>query len=212
MQATVEPPRMKAMPLSSLREPFDDLDWLYEIKFDGFRGFAYVFGGRCQLVSRKGHVYSAPIFNRLGTAIAAGIKAKNAVLDGEICALGSDGRSIFNDLLFRRTKWAYFYAFDLLWLNGKDYRLKPLFERKAKLRWLISPNLSPLLYLDHIEAEGKRLFSEVCKHDMEGIVAKWKDGLYVPDGRKSTWLKIKNPEYSQLKGRHGLFKKRSSET
>ena len=57
---------MKAMPLSILRVPFDDPDWLYEIKCDGFRGFAYVFGGRCQLVSRKGHIYSAPIFNRLG--------------------------------------------------------------------------------------------------------------------------------------------------
>ncbi len=120
---------MKAMPLSILRVPFDDPDWLYEIKCDGFRGLAYVFGGRCQLVSRKGHIYSAPIFNRLGSAIASGIKAKNAVLDGEICALGSDGKSIFANLLFRRTKWVYFYAFDLLWLNGKDFRMKPLFER-----------------------------------------------------------------------------------
>ncbi len=99
MQATIELPRMKAMPLSILPQPFDDPDWLYKIKCDGFRGLAYVFGGRCQLVSRKGHIHSSPIFNRLGAAIAKGIKAKNAVLDGQICALGSDGKSIFTDLL-----------------------------------------------------------------------------------------------------------------
>ncbi len=82
-------------------------------------------------------------------------------------------------------------------------------RRKAKLQWLIPQEFGPLLFLDHIEAEGMRLFDEVCKHDMEGIVAKWKDGLHVPDSRKSTWIKIKNPEYSQLRAGMSCSKRAS---
>jgi len=73
------------------REPFDSPEWVFETKFDGFRGIAYVEGGECRLVSRKGHVYKR--FESLRKAIAAELRAKSAILDGEIVCLDGQGRS-----------------------------------------------------------------------------------------------------------------------
>jgi ATP-dependent DNA ligase len=71
----------------------------------------------------------------------------------------------------------------------------PLIERKRILRRLVPPQPSRLLYVDHIDGRGVDLFREVCRQDLEGIVAKRRDGVYDPDA--PTWIKIKNPEYSQ---------------
>ena len=68
-----------------------------------------------------------------------------------------------------------------------------------------------LLYLDHIEARGIDLFREACECDVEGIVAKWASGTYITDGRPTSWLKIKNSEYTQGEGRHELFERRTVE-
>ena len=97
-------------------------------------------------------------------------------------------------------------AFDLLWLNGRDLRVLPLLERKRRLRALIPASLPHLIYADFVEEEGERLFQAVCDHDLQGVVAKRNAGLYIPE--EGGWLKIKNPNYSQAKGRHDLFQKR----
>src|SRR5262249_3696549 len=89
----------------------------------------------------------------------------------EIVALDEYGRPQFNDLLFRRGS-LYFYAFDLLSLNGEDLRALPLLERKARLRKLIRRGRSRRLYVDHLEREGCELFKRICELDLEGIVAK----------------------------------------
>jgi len=110
--------------------------------------------------------------------------------------------------MFRRGQ-PFFYAFDLLWLNGEDLRPLPLLKRKARLRKLIGRpgrrNGSHLLYLDHIEGNGSRFFAKACELDLEGIVAKWKVGEYIPSDRRSSWVKIKNPNYSQAEAREDLF-------
>jgi len=98
------------MPLVRLPEPFDRPDWLYEIKYDGFRALAHVDGHRCRLVSRRGYVFSN--WDALCTDISHSIRVTNAILDGEIVCLDADGRSNFYNLLFRRGS-PYFYAFDL---------------------------------------------------------------------------------------------------
>src|SRR5262245_53214128 len=141
---------MNPMRLARRPEPFDHPDWIYEIKFDGFRALAYVDDGKCRLVSRRRHEYSS--FRALQAAIAQ-LRVQNAVIDGELVCLDPLGRSQFYDLMFRRRE-PYFYAFDLLWLNGEDLRALPLLERKARLRKLISSNAEcnrHLLYLDHLE-------------------------------------------------------------
>jgi ATP-dependent DNA ligase len=98
----------------------------------------------------------------------------------------------------------------LLWLNGNDLREQTLLERKSRLRKLLRAKKKSgrVLYLDHIEATGSELFERARELDLEGIVAKWKDGRYVVGNRRSTWIKIKNPEYSQIAGRDELFENR----
>src|SRR5262249_32829856 len=102
--------------LSRRAEPFDSSDFIYEIKHDGFRALASVQAGECQLVSRNGNVFRG--FRELSEWIGRRLKV-DAILDGEIVVLDEYGRSQFNDLLFHRGS-QYFYAFDLLLLNGED--------------------------------------------------------------------------------------------
>jgi ATP-dependent DNA ligase len=125
---------------------------------------------------------------------------------GEICCLAPDGRSQFNSLLFRR-EWPYFLAFDLLWLDGEDLRIRPLHERKRRLAAIMPRIESRVRYVGHIKHRGIDLFRVACKHDLEGIVAKWLGGTY-QGGQRTSWLKIRNPEYLQWDGRRDLFEAR----
>ena len=193
------------MRLLRIPEPFDHPDFVFEPKIDGFRCLAYVEGHRCQLVSRNGHVFKS--WPQLAEEIAHAVRAHDAVLDGEICCLDPDGRSNFNRLLFRRD-WPHFYAFDLLAVNGTDLRALPLIERKRRLLSILPAVESRLLYLDHLAARGRDLFRVACERDLEGIVAKWGRGTYQAGGGTS-WLKIKNTEYSQIVDRHELFEGRT---
>jgi len=193
------------MQLSRRTEPFDSDDFIYELKIDGFRALAHIRDGRGELVSRNGNVFRG--FAELVTWIAEHLHVENAVLDGEIACIDDSGRSVFNDLLFRRRD-CVFFAFDLLWLNGEDLRGLPLIERKARLKKLLGRKVSRVLYLDHIEARGRDLFEKVCELDLEGIVAKRKASVYRPTEKPSPhWVKIKNPRYSQAEGREELFER-----
>jgi bifunctional non-homologous end joining protein LigD len=125
----------------------------------------------------------------------------------EICCLEPDGRNHFTNLLSRR-EWPYFYAFDVLSLEGKDVRALPLLERKRRLRTVMPRVETRLLYLDHIAEHGRGLFEAACERDLEGIVGKWAHGTYQSDTRRTSWLKIKNPDYSQMRDRHELFEPR----
>jgi ATP-dependent DNA ligase len=83
----------------------------------------------------------------------------------------SDGRPVFRDLLFRKRQ-CIFVAFDLLLVNGRDLRTRPLIERKAILKKLLRRKRSRILYLDHVESDGRLLFGQIVKMDLEGIVCK----------------------------------------
>lgn len=93
-----------------------------------------------------------------------------------------------------------FYAFDLLWLDGEDLRERPLTERKRMLRSIIPEQPSVLLYADHIERDDVEFFRLACERDLEGIVAKLKEGRY-----GAGWYKVRNPHYFQREGRRELF-------
>ena len=195
-------PRFSPMRLLRIREPFDHRDFIFEPKVDGFRALAYIRGHRCELVSRNGHVFKS--WPQLAEEIAHAVRCSDAVLDGEICCLRPDGRSDFKSLLFRRD-WPYFYVFDLLALNGRDLRSLPLLERKRRLFAIMPRVESRALYLDHIHGRGVDLFRAACQRDLEGVIGKWADGTYQATGRGTSWLKIKNPVYSQMAGRRELF-------
>jgi ATP-dependent DNA ligase len=143
----------------------------------------------------------------LAEEIAHTVRCESAVLDCEIACIRPDGSPHFYRLLFRRD-WPYFFAFDLLFLNGQDLRGLPLLERRRRLRAITPKVESRVLYLDHVPERGRDLFRVVCDRDLEGIVAKYANGKYQSDGRSTSWLKIKHAGYSQMEGRQELFEQR----
>jgi bifunctional non-homologous end joining protein LigD len=190
---------MDTAQLALVRQPFNDPDFLFELKHDGFRALAHIWDGKCELVSRRRNSYKS--FQALRDSLAK-LKVKNAVIDGELVCLDAEGRSIFNELLHRKGR-PVFYAFDLLYLNGRDLRQLPLIERKEKLRTLIEGSkLEDIICGKYVEGRGVDLFNAVCQHNLEGVVAKRKTGTY---STVSGWLKIKNPNYTQSERRHELF-------
>jgi bifunctional non-homologous end joining protein LigD len=205
------------MPLSRAGAPFTHLEWLFEIKWDGFRALLYSETDRVRLISRNGNTFKS--FPGLCEGLARDLKGRRCVLDGEIVCLDPNGKPQFRDLLFRRAE-PLFYAFDILWdehawsddeqeqrrfRNGEDLRYLPLIERKLRLHAAVPKRGERLLYCDHIDGDGEGLFRLVCENDLEGIVAKRKSDPYLPD--RATWLKIRNHNYSQWVGREELFER-----
>jgi bifunctional non-homologous end joining protein LigD len=192
-------PRMDTAQLSLFRTPFNDPDFIFELKVDGFRGLAYIDDGVCELVSRRRNRYKS--FKELQNSLGK-LRVKNAIIDGEIACVDEEGRSLFNELLFRRG-CPIFYAFDILYLNDRDLRQTPLIERKEKLRSVIEKSALPdVLCGKYIEGRGVDLYNEVVRRNLEGLVAKRKSGVYAT---VSDWLKIKNPNYTQSERRYELF-------
>ena len=184
------------MPLLKRAAPFDDPDWIYELKMDGFRALAIVEHGRAQLLSRNGHPFAS--FSELGKQIAVALPNVRAVIDGEICSLDRRGRPQFKNLMFHRGNPPCFFAFDLLTCDGKDLRTERLLDRKQELRRLLARSPDSLLKCtEYIDGHGTALFERICELDFEGIVAKQKFGPYVTEREHSTWFKILNREYSQ---------------
>src|SRR5258705_13845598 len=138
--------------LSRRPEPFDSDEYLYELKIDGFRALAHIAEGKGDLISRNGNPFRG--FAELATWIAEHLKVEDAVLDGEIACIDGEGPPVFKDLLFRKSS-CIFVAFHLLFLNGKDLRTLPLIERKRQLRKLLRRKRSRILYLDHVENDGR---------------------------------------------------------
>ncbi|HET6176152.1 MAG TPA: non-homologous end-joining DNA ligase [Candidatus Sulfotelmatobacter sp.] len=195
MPTTIHP-----MLAESIDDAFDGADWLFEIKWDGYRAIAFIENGKVRLVSRNQHDLT-PRYPELAD-LPRFIKAKNAILDGEVVALDEDGKASFS-LMQQRTGFrpggrrgaanadvpVLYYAFDLLYLDGYDWRRVPLDERKRKLASLLVAGDS-VRYSDHYEKQGKALFEIARQKGLEGIVAK-KRSSYYEERRSREWLKIK---------------------
>jgi bifunctional non-homologous end joining protein LigD len=183
-----------------IEEPFDNPDWLFEIKWDGYRAVAFIENGKSRLVSRNQNDLTRryPELEDLPNFV----KAKNAILDGEVVALDDQGRPSFS-LMQQRTGFhprgkrgpanaditVLYYAFDLLYLDGYDWRRVPLEARKEKLKSIIITG-DALRYSDHYEREGKAVFQLATEKGLEGIVAKKRNTTY-QERRSSDWLKLK---------------------
>jgi len=185
-----QPRTVGVMKPTLIEKAFSDPEWIFETKWDGFRGIAYVSGKKLRIVSRNG-LDLLERFPDVGD-IGSGIAAKQAVLDGEILALNDKGLERFEGLrLSSGKKHTLVYAvFDLLYLDGFDLRGVPLLQRKAMLRAIMRPH-AHLRYTDHIESAGSDFFDEVTKAGHEGMVAKERDSAYESGKRTRTWLKIK---------------------
>jgi bifunctional non-homologous end joining protein LigD len=200
-------PRLSPLPLERRRDPFDHPRYIFELKYDGFRALVFLERGKVQLVSRRAHVYRS--YPRLALELAETLKARNAIVDGELVVLDEQGRPQFYPLLHREQE-PCFVAFDLLWLDGRDQRHLPLLERKRRLRRIIPRKSDCVIYLGHIARRGKQLFNAVVAADLEGIVAKPARSPYALVQGRSPWVKIKNPQYCQAEGRHDFFATRRS--
>ena len=109
------------MPLLKRLLPFDGPEWIFELKYDGFRALAVIEHGRAQLLSRNGHPFAS--FSAFAESTSDSLPKARAVIDGEICSLDRRGRPQFKNLLFRRGNPPCFFAFDLLTCDGMDLRL-----------------------------------------------------------------------------------------
>ena len=195
MQSVITPLRLVKQPA-----PFSDPEWLFEVKYDGFRSLAFIGDGACRLVSRKGNTYER--FKDLSRALSG--MENEAVLDGELACVNEDGLPQFDDLMFARAP-AHFFAFDILFLDGEDLRDQPCVERKQVLKRVVENCTQRLHYVDYVEGEGEQLFDLICERDMEGIVAKPRSSLYREPNGRTPWIKIKNQDYSQAVDRGELF-------
>ena len=195
-------PSVAPVRLESRADPFDDPDWLFEPKYDGFRGLVYASSLGCEIRSRRDFRFDR--FEELCHRMARVLGAREVILDGEIVALDRKGKPVFRDLLQGQGFLAV-AAFDILWLDGKDLRQLPLEERKRRLTGLLPDDTGPLYKILTLEEHGRALYSAITKMDLEGIVAKRKADAYGP---ATTWYKIKNPDYSQAEGRGDLFSRK----
>jgi bifunctional non-homologous end joining protein LigD len=119
------------MPLLKRRSPFDDPDFVFEVKYDGFRALAVIEHGGTKLISRNGHRFAS--FATLENLISTRLPDTKAVIDGEICSLDKKGRPQFRNLLFHRGDYPCFLVFDLLMREGKDCRRERLLDRSGQI-------------------------------------------------------------------------------
>ena len=187
--------------------PFDDNEWLFEIKWDGFRALATIEAdGSVTLTSRNGKdlLGKFPELADLGHAF----RSLPIVVDGEIVALDERGRSSFQRLQNRiesirgprRTAGGgkiTFAAFDVLFADGRDLRKLPLEERKNILESLIVDG-HRVIYSKHVIGDGEKLFKLAEKGGLEGIMAKRRDSEYESGRRTRTWLKIKTAKRQEF--------------
>ena len=168
-------------------------EWLSEVKYDGYRLVLTLDGGHAHALTRS-HADWTDRFAPL-TAAAEKLPASSAILDGEAIVFDDGGVSRFELLqraLGEHPERIAYAAFDLLYLNGYDLRDLPLLKRKELLAELLAdqPATSPLRYADHMIGGSAEFYRSACVADLEGVVCKRAESLYVP-GRGRDWQKVK---------------------
>lgn len=171
---------------------FDDPQWLFEVKWDGYRAVAEVNNQKVKLYSRKGLSFEKKYEN-----VVAALETLHlhAVLDGEIVVIDPSGSPSFQ-LLQQYPEVPegcilMYYVFDLLSYKGKELHQTPLLERKELLKELL-PTDSIVRYCEHVVGEGQTFFKWVTEKGLEGMIAKEADSWYYPGKRTNQWLKIRN--------------------
>jgi bifunctional non-homologous end joining protein LigD len=183
------PPDIEPIILLPWATAFDGPDWIFEPKYDGFRGVLYSSPSGCEIRTPRTH--RPERFADLCPRLSEVLRGRDAVLDGEIVALDPKGKPVMRDLLKGRGYLA-FAASDLLWLDGLDLRSLPLAERKRRLGDLLPSDTGPLYKTFTLNEHGRALFQVSRKLELEGIVAKRIADPYSGD---TIWYVIRNPGY-----------------
>ena len=172
-------------------EPFDSPDHIFELKLDGVRALAFMEAGEVRVQNRRLEDVR-PQFPQFAAAPAR-IRAKNAVLDGEIVALDSEGRTslpLLQNRLHGMPGPLTYQVFDILYLEGASVMHLPLARRKTLLHQVLSPS-DFLQACDFVDGEGVAFFEAAAEHGLEGIVAKEKASPYRPGERSRAWQTVK---------------------
>ena len=181
------PTVIEPMLATKIKEPFDDDNWLYEIKWDGYRIIAHIHKKKVKLHSRRLQDYT-----KLYPPISGALLSirNDCILDGEVVVLDKDGKPNFDELQkYRLGDHIIYYVFDILWLDGYDITGKPLEERKELLKSVLPLN-DEIIQMSESFENGTALFEKIRDIGMEGIVAKKKESVYKPATRTTDWLKI----------------------
>ncbi len=191
-----------------IRNPFDRADvqlakpvgtvpegenWLYELKYDGYRIMAYVEGNSARLLTRNGNDYTNH-FNDVAAALIDWAVGRAIIVDGELAVTDASGKTDFQALQSyiknHKTYNLTYIIFDLLALDGEDLRGCRLIDRKEKLEALMKDAPKPLYYGRYVKGKGKESFVAACEASMEGIIGKKADSIY-SGTRNGDWIKLK---------------------
>lgn len=185
------PATLKPMLATLVDAPFDDPDWIYEVKWDGYRALAVLKDGTVDLLSRNKKSFNDkfyPIHKSLSSWKV------NAIVDGEILVLNDKGISNFGNLQNWRSEAdgeLVYYVFDILWYEGKKLTDLPLYQRQQILKEVLPADDDQIRLSKVFEASGIDFFEAAGRMGLEGIIAKKSDSTYSPDTRSREWLKIK---------------------
>src|SRR5262245_27958719 len=172
---------------TSVDEAPEGDEWVFEVKWDGFRALAIARGGEVTLTSRNANDLTGR-FPTVARAIEHAVRSPNVVLDGEVCALDEGGRPRFG-LLQTGTGALVYYAFDILELDGESQTSRTLTERRATLEQVIDQTAD--VRVSTLFEDGRALLAAVEQQGLEGIVAKRVSSRYQQGKRTRDWLKIK---------------------
>jgi bifunctional non-homologous end joining protein LigD len=184
------PWKVSPMLCTLVDDPFDDADWLFEIKWDGYRAVSSKKNDTVELYSRMGNDF---LDKYPPVAEAMRDFKHDVIVDGEIVVVDDEGSAHFEWLQnWRRDPHGtlHYYLFDILWCDGHDVREMPLIERKKLLK-SIFPDNDVLRFSDDLAGKGTQLFAEMQRRGMEGMVAKRAASAYREQDRGRDWLKIK---------------------
>jgi bifunctional non-homologous end joining protein LigD len=184
--------KVKPMLAELKDKPFDNDEWVFEIKYDGYRTLALINKDKTELYSRNLISFN----ENFGEITVALSKIKDSVLlDGEVVAEAENGRSDFQKLQnYQRNREGHlkYFVFDILHLNGYDLTSLPLLDRKNILKDFLAENpVDGIIFSDHFDGSGIDFFEQAKTIDLEGIIAKKKDSIYLPGSRSGNWFKIK---------------------
>lgn len=184
------PEAVRPMLAESGKEPFDHTDWIFEVKWDGYRAIAEVREGNVSLYSRNGISFNKKFHPVVESLRKYGF---DAVLDGEIVVVDDQGRPDFQLLQHYQTPGSghlLYCVFDLLYFQGHDLTGLPLVRRKEFLKKIL-PSNPRIRYSDHIGQEGILFYNVAREKGLEGIIAKHSQSTYEAGKRSRQWLKMK---------------------
>ncbi|HYG43716.1 MAG TPA: DNA ligase D [Bordetella sp.] len=190
------PAQLKPQLATLVDRPPQGDDWLYEVKYDGYRIVARLEDGEARLYTRNGHDWSARL-PHLAKALAQ-VNVPSAWIDGEIVVLADNGAPSFqalqNAFESERTDNIVYYVFDMPYVAGRDVRSEPLHARRSWLRQLVAAHAAQLKnavrFSETLDATPAQLVASACKMGLEGIIGKRRDASYA-SRRSETWIKLK---------------------